>query len=345
MMSGSQREESRRVSAGTLRVRDLTIVLPGPRGMADVVDGVSFDMVEGRTTGLIGESGSGKSLTAMALVGLIPDTGVVRGQVLLGDEDLLKAGRARMRQVRGAEISVVFQDPSTALNPTMTIGDQVGEILRERGLSRSQARERAADLLDHVGIPDAAARVGAYPHEFSGGMRQRAMIALALAGQPRFILADEPTTALDVTVQARILDLLGRLRDEDHLSMLLVSHDLRVMSHVADDLVVMYAGRVCERGGAKAVLNRPLHPYTDALVRSVPSVHVESAIADPLPGSPANPFDRPAGCPFHPRCPLAEDRCRTEVPALREIVPGRFSACHFAELAERTSDSGAEELR
>jgi oligopeptide/dipeptide ABC transporter ATP-binding protein len=315
-------------------------MLPGPRGMADVVDGVSFDLVEGHTTGLIGESGSGKSLTAMALVGLIPETGVVSGQVLLGEENLLEAGRARIRQVRGTEISVVFQDPSTALNPTMTIGDQVGEILRGRGVSRSQARARAAELLDHVGIPDAAARVAAYPHEFSGGMRQRAMIALALAGEPRFILADEPTTALDVTVQARILALLGRLRDEDHLSMLLVSHDLRVMSHVADDLVVMYAGRVCERGGAKAVLTRPLHPYTDALVRSVPSVHVRSAIADPLPGSPANPFDRPAGCPFNPRCPRAEDRCRTEVPALREIAPGRLSACHFAEL---TSDTSAED--
>ena len=330
-MSGRAPERSQRETAGTLRVRDLTIVLPGPRGMADVVDSVSFDMVEGRTTGLIGESGSGKSLTAMALVGLIPDTGMVSGQVLLGDEDLLKASRARIRQVRGAEISVVFQDPSTALNPTMTIGDQVGEILRSRGLSRSQARERAAELLDHVGIPDAANRIRAYPHEFSGGMRQRAMIALALAGQPRFILADEPTTALDVTVQARILDLLARLRDEDNLSMLLVSHDLRVMSHVADDLVVMYAGRVCERGQANAVLNRPLHPYTQALVRSVPSVSVRTAIADPLPGSPANPFDRPSGCPFNPRCPRAEDRCRTEVPRLREIVPGRFSACHFAE--------------
>ncbi|MFC4852712.1 ABC transporter ATP-binding protein [Actinophytocola glycyrrhizae] len=330
------------MAAGPLRVRGLTIALPGPRGMADVVDGVSFDMAEGRTTGLIGESGSGKSLTAMALVGLIPDTGVASGQVLLGEENLLTAGRARLRQVRGAEISVVFQDPSTALNPTMTIGDQVGEILRGRGLSRSQARERAADLLDHVGIPDAAGRVGAYPHEFSGGMRQRAMIALALAGGPRFVLADEPTTALDVTVQARILALLGRLRDEDNLSMLLVSHDLRVMSHVADDLVVMYAGRVCERGGAKAVLNRPLHPYTDALVRSVPSVRVRSAIADPLPGSPANPFDRPAGCPFNPRCPRAEDRCRTEVPPLREVEPGRFSACHFAE---QISGTVAEEPR
>jgi len=328
--SGRAPERSRR-EAGTLRVRDLRIALPGARGMAHVVDGVSFDVAEGRTTGLIGESGSGKSLTAMALVGLIPDTGVASGQVLLGDEDLLRAGRARMQQVRGGVISVVFQDPSTALNPTMTIGDQVGEILRNRGASRRQAREQAAQLLEHVGIPDAANRVGAYPHEFSGGMRQRAMIALALAGRPRFVLADEPTTALDVTVQARILDLLARLRAEDNLSMLLVSHDLRVMSHVADDLVVMYAGRVCERGRAKVVLNRPLHPYTDALVRSVPSVRVRTAIADPLPGSPANPFDRPAGCPFNPRCPRAEDRCRTEVPALREIVPGRFSACHFAE--------------
>ncbi|WP_454855418.1 ABC transporter ATP-binding protein [Promicromonospora soli] len=329
--SGRAPERSRPQAAGTLRVRDLRIALPGARGMAHVVDGVSFDVAEGRTTGLIGESGSGKSLTAMALVGLIPDTGVASGQVLLGDEDLLRAGRARMQQVRGGVISVVFQDPSTALNPTMTIGDQVGEILRNRGASRSQARERAAQLLEHVGIPDAANRVGAYPHEFSGGMRQRAMIALALAGRPRFVLADEPTTALDVTVQARILDLLARLRVEDNLSMLLVSHDLRVMSHVADDLVVMYAGRVCERGRAKVVLNRPLHPYTDALVRSVPSVRVRTAIAEPLPGSPANPFDRPAGCPFNPRCPRAEDRCRTEVPALREIVPGRFSACHFAE--------------
>ncbi|MEO3926722.1 ABC transporter ATP-binding protein [Micromonosporaceae bacterium B7E4] len=318
-------------AAATLRVRDLSIRLPGPRGMATVVDGVSFDVAQGRTTGLIGESGSGKSLTAMALVRLTPDTAVLGGQVLLGEENLLRAGPTRIRQVRGREISVVFQDPSTALNPTMTIGDQVSEILWGRGLSRRQARQRAVELLDHVGIPDAGNRVRAYPHEFSGGMRQRAMIALALAGGPKIILADEPTTALDVTVQARILNLLARLRDEDHLSMLLVSHDLRVMSHVADDLVVMYAGRVAESGPAKAVLGRPLHPYTAALVRSVPSVHTPTAIADPLPGSPANPFDRPAGCPFHPRCPRAEDRCRAEVPALRQVVPGRLSACHFAE--------------
>lgn len=331
MMTDHTKDGFQRETAGTLRVRDLTIVLPGPHGPADVVDGVSFDMIERRTTGLIGESGSGKSLTAMALVGLIPDTGTVTGEVLLGEENLLTASKARMRQIRGTEISVVFQDPSTALNPTMTVGDQVGEIFRTQGLSRRQARDKAVGLLDHVGIPDAASRVGAYPHEFSGGQRQRAMIALALAGQPRFILADEPTTALDVTVQARILDLLARLRDEDNLSMLLVSHDLRVMSHVADDVVVMYAGRVLERGQAKAVLKRPLHPYTAALVRSVPSVHARSAIADPLPGSPANPFDRPSGCPFNPRCPRAEDRCRVEVPALREIEPGRFSACHFAE--------------
>jgi len=299
--------------------------------MANVVDRVSFDMIEGRTTGLIGESGSGKSLTAMALIGLIPERGTLSGRVLLGDEDLVLASRERIRQIRGTEISVVFQDPSTALNPTMTIGDQVGEILRSGGMSRHRARERVVQLLEHVGIPDASGRGGAYPHEFSGGMRQRAMIALALAGQPKFILADEPTTALDVTVQARILDLLARLRDEDNLSMLLVSHDLRVMSHVADDLVVMYAGRVCERGQARAVLSRPIHPYTEALVRSVPTVSVKTAIADPLPGSPANPFDRPAGCPFNPRCPRAETRCRTEVPQLREVVPGRFSACHFAE--------------
>lgn len=327
--------ERRESAAGTLRVRGLSIRLPrsrqGNRSTATVVDDVTFDVIQGRTTGLIGESGSGKSLTAMALVGLTPDSAGLGGQVLLDDEDLLAATPARIRQVRGAEISVVFQDPSTALNPTMTIGDQVGEILRGRGLSRRSARERAAELLDHVGIPDAADRVGAYPHEFSGGMRQRAMIALALAGGPRFILADEPTTALDVTVQARILELLARLRDEDGLAMLLVSHDLRVMSHVADDLVVMYAGRVCERGPAKAVLSRPLHPYTDALVRSVPSVRTQSAIADPLPGSPANPFDRPDGCPFHPRCGRAEDRCRAEVPVLREIAPGRVSACHFGE--------------
>ncbi|MBB5785963.1 oligopeptide/dipeptide ABC transporter ATP-binding protein [Jiangella mangrovi] len=314
-----------------LQVDGLTVDLPGTRGDLRIVDGVSFDVPAGTTVGLIGESGSGKTMTANAIIGLLPDGAGTGGRLLWRGEDLLHAGAGRRRKARGHEISMIFQDPLAALNPTQRIGRQVGEILRRDGVGRGEVRRRVVELLDRAGVPDPASRAGNYPHEFSGGLRQRAMIALALAGNPSLLLADEPTTALDVTVQARILTLLHSIQQDEGLSILLVSHDLRVVANVASQVVVMYAGRVAERGPAPAVLRRPAHPYTKALVRSVPAVRTKTALADPLPGAPATPANRPAGCPFHPRCPIAQDRCRSEVPAVREVAPGRFSACHFAE--------------
>ncbi|RKN41195.1 ABC transporter ATP-binding protein [Streptomyces hoynatensis] len=310
-----------------LRVAGLSVGAPGgPR----IVDGVSFEVPEATTVGLIGESGSGKTMTARAIIGLLPGGVEAGGTLRWRGEDLLGAGPGRRRAVRGREIAMIFQDPLAALNPTQRIGRQVGEILRRDGLPRREVRRRVVELLGLAGVPEPEERMRRYPHEFSGGLRQRAMIALALAGSPALLLADEPTTALDVTVQARILRLLRSVQRERGLAMLLVSHDLRVVAHTAHQVVVMYAGRVAERGAARQLLARPAHPYTAALVRSVPAVRTRSALATPLPGSPANPAERPAGCAFHPRCPLARERCRTRVPEVREVAPGRFSACHFA---------------
>ncbi|NLP85207.1 ABC transporter ATP-binding protein [Microbacterium sp. CFH 90308] len=323
--------DARSTEPPLLEVEHLTVDVPGADGPVRIIDDVSFSMQAGTTTGLIGESGSGKTMTAMAVLGLLPPGSTTGGSIRFRGRDLLSMNEDERRKVRGREISMIFQDPLAALNPTQRIGKQVGEILRANGSSRAEAQRTAVALLDRAGIPDPAARADDYPHQFSGGMRQRAMVALALAGTPQLILADEPTTALDVTVQARILDLLRSLRDNEGTAMLLVSHDLRVMAHVADHLVVMYAGRVAERGPARELLRRPKHPYTRALVHSVPSVSAKSAIADPLPGAPANPRARPTGCAFHPRCPMARDICRDVDPALLEVGPGRRSACHFAE--------------
>jgi peptide/nickel transport system ATP-binding protein/oligopeptide transport system ATP-binding protein len=314
-----------------LRVEHLSVRLAGPAGTTPVLDDVSLTVRSGRTTGVIGESGSGKSMLAMAIIGLLPDGSSTTGQILLREENLLGADARRRRQVRGREISMIFQDPLSALNPSQRIGRQVGEILRRNGSGRAAAARTAVDLMNQVGIPDPAVRARDYPHQFSGGMRQRAMIALAVAGDPALVLADEPTTALDVTVQARILRLLRTLQDERQMSMLMVSHDLRVMSHVSHDLVVLYAGRVCERGPTGQVLRSPRHPYTKALAASVPGVRTKSALSAPLPGAPASPLARPSGCPFHPRCALARPRCATDRPALREVAPDRWSACHYAE--------------
>ncbi|GAA3650439.1 ABC transporter ATP-binding protein [Nonomuraea antimicrobica] len=316
-----------------LRVEGLVVDLPRPDGAGDtlrVVDGVSFDVPAGTTVGLIGESGSGKTMTALSVIGLLPEHATTGGELVWRGASLLRPD-TDWRRVRGHQISMIFQDPLAALNPSITIGRQVGEILRRAGRPRAEVRHAVIDLLDRAGVPDPERRMNSYPHEFSGGLRQRAMIALALAGSPSLLLADEPTTALDVTVQARILRLLRSIQREQGLAMLLVTHDLRVVAHVADEVVVMYAGRVAERGPAGAVLRRPAHPYTRALAASVPAVRTKTALPDPLPGSPATPANRPSGCSFHPRCPLARDRCRTEVPQAREVAPGRWSACHFAE--------------
>ncbi|MEU0567164.1 ABC transporter ATP-binding protein [Nonomuraea sp. NPDC005983] len=315
-----------------LDVRELSVLLPARSGQAvPVVEGVSFEVRSGSVTGLIGESGSGKTMTAMAVLGLLPEEASCSGELWWAGEDMLAATPARRRAVRGHEISMIFQDPLAALNPSQTIGRQVSEILRRGGASRSEALASAQALLERVGVPDPGRRARQYPHQLSGGLRQRAMIALALAGEPRLLLADEPTTALDVTVQSRVLRLLARLREESGLAMLFVSHDLRVIAHVADEVVVMYAGRVAESGPAREVFRAPHHPYTRALLASVPSVRAKSVPAEPLPGTPANPFDRPPGCPFHPRCPIARQVCTQERPEVRSLTTGRRTACHFAK--------------
>lgn len=314
-----------------LDVAELTVDLPVGGGTVRVVDGVSFSVGASRLVGLIGESGSGKTMTALAIIGLLPPGAVVGGTLRLAGEDLLSASSQRRRRVRGHEIGMIFQDALSALNPVERVGKQVGEILHRSGQSRAAARSAAVELLGRVGIPDPARTVDRYPHELSGGMRQRVLIAMVLAGRPKLILADEPTTALDVTVQGRILDLLARLRAEESLSVVLVSHDLRVIAHHADSVVVMYAGRVAEYGMARELLRRPAHPYTAELRRNVPRVRSRSRLIDPIAGAPPTPVERPDGCPFHPRCPVARARCSVEVPQLREVAPGRVVACHFAE--------------
>lgn len=318
-------------SPPVLEVSGLNVDLPGAHGTVRIVDDVAFTLAKGTTTGLIGESGSGKTMTALAILGLLPDGAQTSGAIAWQGENLLEVSDERRRKVRGREIAMVFQDPMASLNPSQTIGRQIGEILRRGGMPRRQVNARVLELMERVGIPTPGERIDDYPHEYSGGMRQRALIALALAGGPGLLLADEPTTALDVTVQARILRLLRSLAEDDELSMLLVTHDLRVMSHVAGHLVVMYAGRVAESGATADVLGATLHPYTRALIESVPAVETKSAIAAPLPGAPASPANRPSGCPFHPRCPMAQDICETEQPPLRDFGNGHRSACHFAE--------------
>jgi peptide/nickel transport system ATP-binding protein/oligopeptide transport system ATP-binding protein len=319
------------VPDAALDVSGLVVDLPGRAGPVRVVDDVSFAITPATTVGLIGESGSGKTMTANAVIDLLPAGASTSGTLRWQGEDLLQASRSRRREVRGHEIAMIFQDPLAALNPTQTVGRQVGEILRRAGRPSGQVRRRVIELLDRAGIPEPASRLRSYPHEFSGGMRQRAMIALALAGSPALLLADEPTTALDVTVQARILRLLRDIQEDEGLAMLLVSHDLRVVNHVAHEVVVMYAGRIAERGPTTKVLSKPAHPYTRALVDSVPAVRTRTALAHPLPGTPATPANRPPGCAFHPRCPMARDVCRTEQPAVRDIGSDRWTACHFAE--------------
>ncbi len=325
-----------------LVVRDL--VVETDQGVP-VIDHVSLTVPRGGTVGLVGESGSGKSLTSLAVLGLLPPGLHATGAVQLAGVDLLAARPAVQRAARGKQVAMIFQDPLAALNPRVRVGRQIDEILRVRdGLSRTDAARAAVELLRRVEVPEPEQRAKAFPHQLSGGLRQRAMIALALAGKPALLLCDEPTTALDVTVQKRILELLARLQREEDLALLLVSHDLRVISHVAPSLVVMYAGKVVESGPTAQLLADPKHPYTAALVRNIPSPRARTALPQPLIGVPPDPAHRPAGCAFAPRCPMAQPVCTTESPALRPVgaapaphpvSPGRLSACHFAEEVTR----------
>ncbi len=321
-----------------LSVQGLRIRLPTAAGLVTVVDGIDYQVEVGQVFGIAGESGSGKTISVLALLGLLPDGAQVEGTATFDGQDLLKLGRRAMREVRGTEIAMVFQDPMTSLHPMLTIERQLTEHVRYHlGFSAAKARERAVELLEQVRIPDPAGALAGYPHQFSGGMRQRIAIAIALACRPRVLIADEPTTALDVTVQAGILRLLEGLRSESGLSVLMITHDLGVMSSIADWLTVMYAGRVVESGQTAQVLGHPRHPYTAGLLAALP--HPEAAEDTSLrsiSGSPPSPQSRPDGCAFHPRCQYARPSCLTDVPALVAIGEGRMLACPIDPLAVAT---------
>ena len=312
-----------------LELHDVDVEIPLPDGTLHAVRGVSLSASRGQAVGLVGESGSGKSLTLRAAMDLLPvPARVTGGTIVVDGVDVTGLPPERRRQHLSSVMAMIFQDSLTALNPTMRIGDQVAEVPRVRlGMSRSAARARALDLLDQVGIRDAESRYRAYPHELSGGMRQRVCIAIALSADPALILADEPTTALDVTIQAQVLGVLARLRQERGVGLLLVTHDLAVVSGTCDELNVMYAGRIVEHGRTEVLLDAPRHPYTAALLRSVPDpdqpVHRLLTIA----GQPPDLLHPLPGCPFAPRCPAVVERCRTEVPPLLDVSAGHQSAC------------------
>jgi len=283
---------------------------------------------------VLGESGSGKSVTAQAIMGILdtPPAFVTRGSVRFHGEELLTAPAERRRAVRAEGVAMIFQDALSALNPVFTVGFQIEEQLRvRRGMSRADARARAVELLDLVRIPAARQRVREYPHQFSGGMRQRAMIAMSLALDPEVLIADEPTTALDVTVQAQIMDLLAEIQRERRMGLVLITHDLGVVAEVADRIAVMYAGRIVEQADALSLFRSPGHPYTAALMRSLPRLDAKGTALETIRGLPPSLLDIPPGCPFHPRCPRAEDVCAAHLPPAVGLGPGRTSACHFAE--------------
>ncbi|WP_036333217.1 ABC transporter ATP-binding protein [Microbispora sp. ATCC PTA-5024] len=311
-----------------LEVENLTVWLATRRGPRKAVDDLSFRVDSGEIFGIAGESGSGKTMTAMALLGLLPHAARTSGRAVFEGRDLLAMSPGELRAVRGRRIAMVSQDPSTSLHPMLSIETQLTEHMRHHlGLSRSQARERAVELLATVRIPDPERALGAHPAQFSGGMRQRIAIAVALACEPRLLLADEPTTALDVTVQAGILRLLDRLRREQDLAVVVITHDLGVMSAVADRICVMYGGRVAEVGLRRDVLTRPRHPYTKGLLDALPHPEGGAAALRPIPGGPPPLGEVPEGCPFHPRCGFAVPECRTERPVPALVGPAHESAC------------------
>ncbi|MFE9423045.1 ABC transporter ATP-binding protein [Kitasatospora sp. NPDC006697] len=323
-----------RLTPGTplLEVRDLHVEFKTRDGIAKAVNGVNYSVSAGETLAVLGESGSGKSVTAQTITGILdmPPGRVTAGQILFRGRDMLTMSGEERRRIRGRKIAMIFQDALSALNPVLSVGYQLGEMFRvHEGASRKEAKARAIELMDRVRIPAAAQRVNDYPHQFSGGMRQRIMIAMALALKPDLIIADEPTTALDVTVQAQVMDLLAELQAEFQMGLILITHDLGVVADVADKIAVMYAGRIVETAPVHELYAKPAHPYTKGLLRSIPRLDDKGQELYAIKGLPPNLYRVPAGCAFNPRCEQATDRCRTEVPELHLIGDGRASACHL----------------
>ena len=317
------------MSQALLEVTDLQVQIASRRGIVRAVDGVSLEVPAGEAIGLVGESGSGKSMTLRAIMGVLPpEARVTAGQVILDGVDLTQLGNAELNKIRGPKIAMIFQEPMSALNPVMRVGAQIAEgPLVHLGVGRRKAAERALELMRRVGIPDPERRFRAYPHEFSGGMRQRVMIAIALACEPEIILCDEPTTALDVTIQDQILRLLAGLCRETGVSLVFVTHDLPVVAQICQQVAVMYGGRLVETGPVREVLSDPRHPYTLGLVRSAPDFDNVRESLVPIPGSPPSLVSPPEGCRFHPRCKFAEEDCLVTEPPLKLLEGGRATAC------------------
>jgi oligopeptide/dipeptide ABC transporter ATP-binding protein len=329
-----------------LEVDDLRTYFKTRAGEVHAVDGVSFSVDRGKTLGIVGESGCGKSVTALSIMGLLPPSGrIVSGSIRFEDRDLTTMSQRELEDIRGRQIAMIFQDPMTSLNPTLTIGTQIMETMqRHLDFSRDEARKRAVELLEEVHIPNARQRLDDYPHRYSGGMRQRVMIAIALSCNPKLLIADEPTTALDVTVQAGILDLLEELREQHQMSMIIITHDMGVVAEAADDIAVMYAGQIVEQTSAEELFDHPEHPYTEALLGALPQLEgegVRQGRLTAIPGRPPDLLDPPPACRFASRCPYAsfDDSCAKEPPELREIRPG-----HLVRTAHPASERAAKQV-
>jgi oligopeptide/dipeptide ABC transporter ATP-binding protein len=317
-----------------IEVKDLRTSFFTPEGEVKAVDGVSFEIAEGKTLGLVGESGCGKSVTALSIMRLVPSPPgkVVGGKIVYRGQDLLKLNGELMRRIRGNEISMIFQEPMTSLNPVFTIGNQIGEAIRlHQGLDKIETREKTIEMLRLVKIADPESRIDDYPHQLSGGMRQRVMIAMALSCNPSLLIADEPTTALDVTIQAQILELMQELQEKMGMSLLLITHDLGVVAEQANEVAIMYAGKIVERADAKGIFSRPLHPYTVGLLNSLPGARGDKKKRlEAIPGVVPSPLELPSGCRFRDRCPKAGGICAEAEPALIEKEKGHWVACYFA---------------
>jgi peptide/nickel transport system ATP-binding protein len=320
-----------------LSIRDLVVEFKTEDGIVHAVDGISYDVFPGETLGIVGESGSGKSVSTLALLGLIPQPPgrIVSGTAMFKGRDLLKLKKRERRAFRGKEVAMVFQDPMTSLNPVLKVGFQLGEAIKTHFPNEKDeaVRARVIELLRIVGVPNPDARCDQYPHEFSGGMRQRAMIAMAIANSPSLLIADEPTTALDVTIQAQVLEVMKRVQAETQAATILITHDLGIVAELCDRVLVMYGGRIVESGDVYTIFRSPRHPYTIGLMNSLPKLTEDEEWLEPIPGAPPSLINRPPGCAFHPRCFLSQgrERCREEVPALRQVDEAHLAACHFSD--------------